>query len=114
MLRLLFRYTNLMYPKLACRIRHHFALLASYAYLWVSFTNRFSRAIGLDTNALSSYYKLFYYVVRIELIVFHPTFWISPVEQVNIFSDQVVLFRTWANETHLKCAKQVPLWLEPQ
>lgn len=31
----------------------------------------------------------------------------SPVEQANIFSDQVVLFRAWANETHLKCTDQL-------
>jgi len=48
-----------------------FPLCAFYYY---PTSKRFSWAEGLDTCALPSYYKLFDYVTRIELIVFHPTF----------------------------------------
>ena len=88
MLRLLFRYTTLMYHRIACRIRFSFALLATYvSSLLILLTSRvwqehkglcwYILVLGSDTDTLPTYYKRFNYVVRIKLIAFHPTFCIS-------------------------------------
>ena len=56
-------------------IRFSFALLATHApFMGVPPPDGSRGAKGSDTCALPSYYKLFYYVTRIELIAFHPTF----------------------------------------
>ena len=77
MLRLLFRYTTLMYHRIACRIRHHFApkgLMRFYGY---------PSPVGSQgpKDLIQTLCPLTandsYYVVRIEFTAFHPTFWVS-------------------------------------
>ena len=99
MLQLLYRYANLMYHQLVCRIRHHFAPRGLTRFYGLSFTKRFSRTKGLDTNALSSYYKRFNYVVRIKLTAFHPTFCISHLLSRLTYSWIKLYYSHPANET---------------
>ena len=67
-----------MYHLLACPIRVHFALLATYVLSLVYFRQTVLKEQNrVDTSTLPTYYKRFDYVLRIELIAFHPTFWVS-------------------------------------
>ena len=61
--------------------------------------------LGADTHTPPTYCQLFNYVVRIELysISSYLLYFLSK-EDINIFSDLVVLFAPGANETHLKHA----------
>lgn len=102
MLRFVYVSSMFMYHHIDYRYGSVLLFLRLTRLLWYIHHQTVLVVKGVDTCAFSSYYKLFNYLVLIELIAFHPTFWVSrPLRGLTYSRIKLhYISHLRANETH--------------